>query len=343
MVVRIVIGAAGATMALATLGSAIRTVVVPRAEQVRISRVVFRVLRVVFWRGSESTKARFAPTALLVLPLVWSVGVLLGCSATFWALGVEPYREALVLSGSSLTTLGFRTTTDLPTVILEILEGLVGLGLVALLISFLPTMYGAFSRREVAVAKLHLRSTWFDGSASSASLLVRNQRIGGIEQISEMWGEWENWFVEVEESHTSFPMLVFFRSPVPDRSWIVSAGIALDAASLYHSTIDLRAAPRAALMIRTGTIALRRVADFFDFDYPEDPQPGDPIAVTREEFDAVYDRLREEGLQVRSDREQAWHDFAGWRVNYDCVLLQLAGFIDAPPAPWVSDRAAPSN
>ncbi len=328
-------------MALATMGSAIRTVVVPRAEQVRISRAVFRILRVVFHRGSESTKARFAPTALLVLPLVWSVGVLLGCSATFWALGVEPYREALVLSGSSLTTLGFRTTDDLPTLLLAILEGLVGLGIVALLISFLPTMYTSFSRRETAVAKLHMRSTWFDGNASAASLLVRNQRISGLDQVSEMWAEWEDWFVEVEESHTSFPMLVFFRSPVPDRSWIVGAGIALDAASLYHSTLDLPRAPRAALMIRTGTLALRRIADFFGFDYPEDPQLGDPIAVTRAEYDAVYDRLCDEGLPVRPDRDQAWEDFAGWRVNYDIVLLQLAAFIDAPSAPWVSDRTVP--
>ncbi|MDG2217282.1 MAG: hypothetical protein P8L46_04490 [Acidimicrobiales bacterium] len=338
MVLRILVGAMGAMMALATMGSAIRTVVVPRAEQVWISRAVFRVLRSVMHRGSEAAKARFAPTALLVLPLVWSIGVLLGCSATFWALGVEPYRNAFVLSGSSLTTLGFRTTSDLPTLFLAILEGLVGLGLVALLISFLPTMYSAFSRREIAVAKLHLRSTWSDGTVSPASLLVRNQRIAGLDQLSEMWGEWEDWFVEVEETHTSFPMLVFFRSPVPDRSWIVSAGIALDTASLYQSTLDLRRSPRAALMIRTGSLALRRIADFFGFVYPSDPQSGDQISITRAEFDDVCNWLSNEGLPLRADRDQAWRDFAGWRVNYDVVLLQLADFVDAPAAPWISDR-----
>ena len=328
-------------MVLATMGLASRTVVVPRAKQVWISRAVFGLLRSVFYRGSEAMKARFAPTALLVLPLVWSIGVLLGCSATFWALGVEPYRDALVLSGSSLTTLGFRTTDDLPTLLLAIFEGLVGLGLVALLISFLPTMYSAFSRREIAVAKLDLRSTWSDGTASPASLLVRTQQISGLGQVSEMWGEWENWFVEVEETHTSFPILVFFRSPVPDRSWIVSAGIALDAASLYHSTLDLPREPRAALMIRTGALTLRRIADVFGFVYPDDPQPGDSISVSRAEYDEVYDRLRNEGLPVKADREQAWNDFAGWRVNYDVVLLQLAALIDAPTAQWISDRTVP--
>jgi len=337
-IIRILVGVAGAVVALATVGSAVRTVVVPRGEQVAIVRVVFGGFRWIFGRGSEASKARFAPIALISLPLVWSLGVAMGCSATFWALGVEPYRDALVLSGSSLTTLGFRTTTDLPTLILSILEALVGLGIVALLISFLPTIYGAFSKRETAVAKLHLRATDQSGVASPATLLIRSRRIEGLDQITEMWADWENWFVEVEETHTSFPMLVFFRSPVPQRSWIVSAGLALDAASLFSSTLDVPRAPRANLMIRSGTLALRQIADFFGFEHPDDPAPGDPISVRREEFDEVYEQLASAGVPVKADRDQAWRDFAGWRVNYDQVLLTLATFVDAPPALWVSDR-----
>lgn len=34
----------------------------------------------------------------------------------------------------------------------------------------------------------------------------------------------------------------------------------------------------------------------------------------------------------------AWRDFAGWRVNYDTVLVALAGLTMAPYAPWSSDR-----
>ncbi len=255
-----------------------RTVVVPRGEQVAIGRIVFSAFRWIASHGNEAAKARFAPMALITLPLVWGLAVGLGCSATFWALGVEPYRDALVLSGSSLTTLGFRTTTDLPTLVLSILEGLVGLGLVALLISFLPTIYGAFSRREIAVAKLHLRATDQMGRASPMTLLVRNHRIEGFDQITEVWADWEDWFIEVEETHTSFPMLVFFRSPVPERSWIVSAGLALDAAALYSSTLDVPRAPRANLMIRSGTLALREVADFFGFEHPREARGRAQVA-----------------------------------------------------------------
>jgi len=41
---------------------------------------------------------------------------------------------------------------------------------------------------------------------------------------------------------------------------------------------------------------------------------------------------------VVADQQQAWRDFAGWRVNYDRPLLSLATWIEAPEAPWSSDR-----
>jgi hypothetical protein len=61
--------------------------------------------------------------------------------------------------------------------------------------------------------------------------------------------------------------------------------------------------------------------------------------VERHEFDAVLDQLASAGLPIKADREQAWRDFAGWRVNYDSVLLDLAGLTMAPKAPWSGDRA----
>jgi hypothetical protein len=44
-------------------------------------------------------------------------------------------------------------------------------------------------------------------------------------------------------------------------------------------------------------------------------------------------------LPLVADRDQAWRDFNGWRVNYDRVLIALAGLVMAPPAPWSSDRS----
>ena len=345
--VRILVGALGGLVALGTMGSAIRTVVVPRGEQSFLANATVLTMRRVFngvssrfrdRHRAETVKARFAPVTLMLFPFVWAAGVITGCAGLFWAFGVRPLTEAIVLSGSSLTTLGFRTTEDLPTLIVAIAEGLVGLGLVALLISFLPTIYSAFSRRETAVAKFHLRATGFDGVASPASMLMRRHQIGSLEEMLHTWYEWEDWFVDIEESHTSFPILVFFRSPVPERSWITSAGLALDSASLYCSALDVPTDPRAQLVIRTGTLSLRRICDYFGFEYDPDPAPDDPIAIDQAEFDQVYKLFKAVGMPVVADQEQAWRDFAGWRVNYDRPLLSLATWIEAPRASWSSDR-----
>lgn len=345
--VEILVGVLGGICALATMAAAVRTVVVPRGEQSFLANATILGMRWMFnaiagrlknQRRAEAVKARFAPVTLMALPFVWASGVILGCSGVFWALGVRPYQDALVLSGSSLTTLGFRTTQDLSTLLVEIAEGIVGLGLVALLISFLPTIYSAFSRRERAVLKWHLRSSGTEVEASSAAVLIRRHQVGSLEDSGYMWYEWEDWFVELEESHTSFPILVYFRSPMPERSWITCAGSVLDAAALYCSALDVKNDPRAQLIIRSGAMSLCRICDYFDFKYDPDPSPEDEISISQQEFDEIVDLFREKGLPVVEDQQEAWKKFRAWRVCYDKPLLSLASWVGAPKAHWSSDR-----
>ena len=101
--------------------------------------------------------------------------------------------------------------------------------------------------------------------------------------------------------------------------------------------------PRADLCIRAGYIALRRIASFFGAEVDVNPQATDPIAVSRTEFDQAYEALTAGALPVRADREQAWRDFAGWRVNYDTPLLFLSELVTAPYAPWTADRSPVSR
>jgi hypothetical protein len=155
-----------------------------------------------------------------------------------------------------------------------------------------------------------------------------------------LWQTWESWFADLEESHTSLAAIVFFRSPRPGRSWITAAGAVLDSAALYAAVVDRPQEARAGLCIRAGYIALRAIADNFAIEYDANPHfPASPISVSRAEFDDAYDKLAAAGLPLKADREQAWLDFAGWRVNYDTVLLALAKLTMAPYAPWSSDRS----
>jgi hypothetical protein len=113
----------------------------------------------------------------------------------------------------------------------------------------------------------------------------------------------------------------------------------LDAASLTASTVVTPRDVQAEICIRAGYLALRRIAHFFSIPYDPDPAPNDPITVTRGEFDSAYDRLAGAGVPLRPDRDEAWRNYAGWRVNYDTVLVALAELTMAPMAPWSSDRA----
>jgi hypothetical protein len=56
-----------------------------------------------------------------------------------------------------------------------------------------------------------------------------------------------------------------------------------------------------------------------------------------------YDQLAAQGMPLKVNRDQAWRDFSGWRVNYDSVLVQIARLTDAPYAMWISDRSIPGN
>jgi hypothetical protein len=273
----------------------------------------------------------------LSLLFVWLLLAWVGFAAMFWASGTAPWRAALRESGSALMTLGFAAPHGALHTLLAFAEAATGLTLIALLIAYLPGIYGAFARSETAVKLLEVRA----GSPPSAiEMLSRFHRIHGWQALGEQWHIWESWFADVDESHTSLAALVFFRSPRPQHSWLTAAGAVLDAASLARSTIDIPADPRADLCIRAGYLALRHITATFRHSYPADPHyPAQPISVTREEYDAACEVLAAAGIPLKADRDQAWLDFAGWRVNYDEVLLTLCRLIVAPPAPWSSDRA----
>lgn len=343
--VRIAVAAAGAVFVLWVLASALKTVVVPRAYASALTRAHFLVLRRVAdlfarprhtFERRDTVLALYAPVALITLPGLWVVLVIGGFTAIFWGTGIDPLGEAFVTSGSSLLTLGFVRPDGVGRVALAFVEAGIGLGLVSLMISYLPTIYGAFSRREALVGMLEVRAGL---PPSTTELLVRYHRIGWIERIEDdLFSRWEEWFIDIEESHTSQSSLVFFRSPHPERSWITAAGCVLDTAAIVTSTLDRPADARGPVTLRTGFFCLRRIADFFQIPYDPDPPTDGPISVTRDEFDALCNELAAAGIPLKADRDQAWRDFAGWRVNYDRVLVELCALVAAPPATWSSDR-----
>jgi hypothetical protein len=346
LILRIIVFIFGALLIFFTLLSAVRTLLIPRAMPDRITGITFGSIRwmlnfLLRWATSYQSRDRimiyYAPLTLLALLPVWLLMVALGYTAIFWGLGVSDWYEAFLLSGSSLFTLGFAKADNLFQLSLVYSEAAIGLLLIALLIAYLPTMYAAFQRREAAVTLLEVRA---GNPPSAVEMLLRFNRIHGLKRLNETWETWERWFVDLQESHTSLAMLVFFRSPKQRHSWVTAAGAVLDAAALTLSTLDIPHDFQADLCLRAGYLALRNIADFFKVSYNPNPRAEDPISITRAEFEAAYDQLADQDLPVKFNRDQAWRDYSGWRVNYDQVLLALAELTMAPQAPWSSDRTA---
>ncbi|UCG25135.1 MAG: hypothetical protein JSW55_03825 [Chloroflexota bacterium] len=335
----------GILVVYGTLRSAIRTLLTPRSIRDPITSAVFIFVRRLFnirlrWLRSYASRdhwmAYYAPVSLLVLLLTYLALVQLGFMFLLWASGVSSWGDAFTVSGSSLLTLGFAKGDTFLQTVLDFLAAAIGLILVALVIAYLPTMYNAYSEREKAVTLLEVMA---GKPPSAVTMLLRYYRNNGLEELHQSWATWEEWFAYLEESHTALAALVFFRSSRPEHSWVTAAGTILDAAALSLSTIEMPFDAQAALCIRSGYLALRRIADIFLVPYKEYPHfPTDPISISRAEFDAAYDELREAGMPLKDDRDQAWVDFAGWRVNYDRPLLALSQLTMAPETPWTADR-----
>ena len=219
----------GVSLIFFSLTSAFRTVVLPRAAFDPLSRAIFLGFRsLLLWASRQSARifdaetvlAVHAPLGLLTLALAWAVGIILGFTLLFDATADLGLERAFVLAGSSFTTLGFLPPTTPIHEVLSILAAILGLGVVALLIGYLPTIYGLFSQREVIVADVAIKS---GGLAHGPSLIMNLTRDGLPTRLDELWHDWEHWLIALGETNTSEPSLTFFRSPRASRSWLTSA------------------------------------------------------------------------------------------------------------------------
>ncbi len=212
-----------------------------------------------------------------------------------------------------------------------------GLVLVALQIAYLPTLYGAYNRRETLVTLLQSRA---GSPAWGPELLIRHQLVGLIDNMPSLFAEWERWAADVAESHSSYPSLLFLRSPRPQNSWVVSLIAVMDAAALVLA-VDPDGAPiESRMVVRMGFTCLRDIAEATGIPFDPDPSPDDPIQLCPERSSTPPTADCEEvGFPVSRPAAEAWPHFRGWRVNYEAVAYTLAATLDAPPARWTGPRA----
>ncbi|MEV6129465.1 hypothetical protein AB0M05_21985 [Streptomyces violaceusniger] len=341
---RVLLGIIGAVIVLGIFASVLRTLVIPRPTPAGftgfVQRSVSRPFRFMAdrLRGVEAKDrvlAPVAPVSIVITLLGWLLSFMLGYGLLEAAVSGLDVHDALYEAGSSLFTLGFASSHRAGLTAIDFCAAATGPIVVGLQIGYLPTLYSAYQSRETEVTLLQTRA---GAPPWGPQILARYAQVDLLDDIGDLFRGWERWCAVVSETHTTYPVLIHFRSPKADRNWLIALLAVLDAAALRLAFNPSQPQARTRLALRAGFVCLRDIADIRGIPYDADPRPEDPVRLGYEDFLRGVERMRTYGYPMERTAEEAWPHFRGWRVNYETLAYHLAQDIDAVPAPWSGPR-----
>jgi len=319
-----------------------QTVVVPRPTpgRFRIARYVIRGS----WRGVKGIGRRvpprirdtlfglFGPGVAILLLAVWLGLLIVGLGLVFFALRDQlapsppDLSSSIYFAATSVLTIGYGdfVPTGAATRVLAIVAATGGLGAVALVVTFLFSLYGSYQRRELAIVTLEAAA---GGPPSAVALLETYAHLGITDRLDPLFQEWESWSAEVLDSHVAYPLLGFFRSSHDNLSWISALGTVLDAATLVVTTIEGLPRGSAELARRVGS---HLAEDLGNLGFHE----GETAWLGRDDFEAACDRLERAGYRL-ADRGAAWGRFEAARLAYAPRLEGMANYWAVSATSWL--------
>jgi hypothetical protein len=351
-------GAAGALLIALILFDAFETILQPRrvTHRWRFARLFYRTtwrawrsLAIIFKPGKrrEAMLGTFGPLSLLALFATWMGGLVLGFGLLHWSLrSVLQAPEArttfltyLYMSGTTFFTLGLGDVTPLGGLArtLVVTESGLGFGFLAIVISYLPVLYQAYSRREVTISLLDARA----GSPPSAGqLLLRAARAGDLHAVDALLAEWEQWGAELLESHLSFPVLSYYRSQHDNQSWLAALTMILDTCALLLAETTQPNAYRAQL---TFAIARHAAVDLA-LVLKTPPRNVDADRFPPARRSRLREALAASGVKLDEPPPAASARLDELRGMYEPFVEALARrFLFALPAIFPEDEAAADN
>src|SRR5258706_9517939 len=229
MILRLLAVIFGVALIVLVALDAFETIVLPRrvTRRIRLALIFYRTARLgwvfpshLFRSGSrrDAFLGYVGPLSLLGLLLFWAVLFVFGFALLLWGLALPlnaldhaiSFLTYLYLSGTTFFTLGLGDITPVPGLgrFLVVSEVAFGLVFLALVISYVPVIYQAFSRRELRISLLDARA----GSPPTAvELLRRNSAVTHPEELRTLLHEWEVWLVRRhsgEQSLLPYPGLL---------------------------------------------------------------------------------------------------------------------------------------
>jgi len=341
----------GVVIVASVLWEAFETVVLPRraTRRFRITRLFYRSTWIP-WRAVArlfpSSKRRetflsiYGPISLLFLFILWAIGLITGFAFLYYSTsrGDHPapdFISCLFQSGCTIFTLGFVTPQGWPQRWLAISESGLGFGFLALVFSYLPVIYQAFSRREVSIVLLDARA----GSPPTATeLLRRHTGPQGMDALKELLHDWERASAEILESHVSYPVVSYFRSQHNNESWLAAITAILDASALLVARVENACARQARL---TFAMCRHTVVDLAQL-FSAAPLPSARDRLPADELHRLRASLSEAGIQLR-DNEASNMKLAKLREMYEPYLEGLSRFLFMDLPPWILAKEISDN
>jgi hypothetical protein len=334
----------GAALVLVAATDAVSTLVTTQRRSSRLwptyvfYRRTWRVWRALGRRiGSEQGRERllaiYGPLSLLGLLVVWVLLLLAGWGLVWWVLrgqlsGVRGYLDSVYFAGVGFFTVGFGDVVPVSGLarLLALAQAFMGLVTVALVIGYLPTLFGAYSRREVQLLTLDDLS---EERTTSTGLLESWHADGGLDGLAAAFADWERWCAEVFDSHTAYPMLALFRSRQPGQHWLTALGVVTDVAAITLAAVPGATAGPALRLYRRATGLLRTVGTLPAVARPAVDRGGGRLG-GEEPFAAVYRHLAGHGVPLRP-YDRAWADLQRLRAQYLPHLRATTRLLLVPP------------
>jgi hypothetical protein len=336
---------------------AFEVILLPRrvSHAFRLARVYYRS-GWILWRAAarlwpagrrrQGFLSAFGPLSLFGLLSVWAAGLFAGFALLHWSLGTalgvpgeagHAFATYLYFSAATFFTIGFGDLVPAGAWAraLSVAEAGIGFGFLAVVISYLPVLYQAFSRREITISLLDARA----GSPPTAGELLRRlTEARSLASAGPLLVEWERWSAELLESHLSFPILSYYRSQHDNQSWVGALTTILDTSALLVAGVDGPHAHQARLtfaMARHAAVDLGLV-----FGTP--PVPPAPDRLGPGDCERLWESLRAAGLELR-DGPAVAKALAELRALYEPFVNALAAYFRFALPPWMPDRPPVDN
>jgi hypothetical protein len=352
----ILFGVLGVVLILIVLGDAFETIVLPHrvTRAISLARLFYQstwfswsgVVRSIFpSKRQETFLSWYGPLSLLLLLILWATGLVIGFALVYWSSGsiiktpegTAGFGTYLYLSGTTFFTLGLGDVvpnTPLGRGLVAFQAGM-GLGFLALVIGYLPVLNQSFSRREVNISLLDARA---GSPPTAAEMLCRHTHDRGMEELQQLFHDWERWSADLLESHLSYPVLAYFRSHHDNQSWLAALTAILDASAFVIVSLEGPCERQAQLTFAITRHAVVDLAQIFNCPPREPDQdrlPATELASLRATLGAAGLRLREGGAADQKLSEL--------RRMYEPYVYSLSNYLRITVPPWIPKSSRIDN